>query len=553
MEELRIVGDLVVILAVALAVVFALSRVRVPPIVGFIVAGVLLGPRTSGIVHDAHDVQVLAEIGVVLLLFEIGLELSLSKLQRMWRPVVMGGALQVGLTIGVATAVAMALDLPAGKAVFVGCVIAVSSTAIVLRALVDRREMEAPHGRIVLGILIFQDLSVVPMLLAVPLLAAGAGSVREPLLALLKAAGVLAAVVVAARLLVPRLLAAVAATRQRGLFVMAVIVVCLGTAWAVSLAGISLALGAFLAGMVVAGGEYRHQALSDLIPFREVLTSVFFVSVGMLVDPVWIVQNAGPLVLLMGAILVGKFLLVFLVGLLMRIPVKVAALAAAALAQVGEFSFVLLAGAEGTELVGGGLVPMLSTAAVLTMLITPVLLAVSPQLAAGVGKLGGLARWFPARSVADLGTEDGPPEDHVIIAGYGPAGRELVCRLRDLGRRFVVVDLNPVTVRALSDAGEPAFYGDVTRREVLETLGVERARQMIVVISDEQAAERAVSVARSLAPRLPIVVRARWDADVEAFEKAGATEVISAEREAAVAVAERALAAGGSCRRDVDG
>ena len=276
--------DLVIVLGAAVVVVALLRRVGVPSIAGFILTGILAGPTALGLVDDTHQVELLAEVGVVLLLFGIGLELAVDRLRRLWKAVLLGGGIQVSVTLGCTAVLARAFGLAPGTAVFLGCVIAVSSTAVVLRALSARGELDAPHGRLAVGILVFQDLCVVPMILAVPLLAGDDSSPREILLAIGTAVAVLVGVLVAASFLVPRLLAFVARTRERELFILTVFLVCFGTTWALSLAGISLALGAFLAGLIVAGSEFRHQAMADLIPARDILASLFFVSVGMLLD-----------------------------------------------------------------------------------------------------------------------------------------------------------------------------------------------------------------------------------------------------------------------------
>jgi monovalent cation:H+ antiporter-2, CPA2 family len=530
MPNLTILRDLVVIFAAALLVVVPLRRLRVPTIAGFILAGVLIGPHALGLVGDSHEVEVQAEVGVVLLLYGIGLDLSLDKMRRFWRPALAGGALQVGLTLAATAAIALAAGLATGPAVFLGCLIAVSSTAVVLRGLAARGEMDAPHGRLALGILIFQDLAVVPMILVIPLLAgtgAGAGS-SSPVLALAKGLGVLAGVLLLARLVVPRLLGFVARTRQRDLFVLAVFLVCFGTAWAVSSAGISLALGAFLGGLVVAGSEYRHQALADLVPLREVFASVFFVSVGMLLDLGLVVREAGPILLLFVAIVAGKFLVIALAGVILRLPPRTALLGGAALAQVGEFAFVLLRAAEGTTLVPAGLADPLLVAIILSMAVTPLALAAGPHIAAGADRIPWVERALRVRTPEEAVTVT-TLADHVIIAGYGPNGREVAGALRARGVASIVLDLNPVNIdRALAD-GINACYGDVASDSVLEKVGVSRAKLLVVTVNDPDAAIRAVSAARRLAPRLRIIGRATFEADSGRLRARGADEVVVAE------------------------
>ncbi len=538
MGELHFLRDLVIIFAVAVVVVAVLQKAGIPPIAGFIVAGTLVGPHGFALIEDVHQVEVLAEVGVVLLLFGIGLELSLERLRRLWRPIVIGGGVQVGLTILATFAVARTFGLSAGNAVFLGFMIAVSSTAIVLRALEDRGELEAPHGRLTLGILVFQDLCVVPMMLAIPILAGSGASTWSVLLTLGKAAGVLAGVLVASRLLVPRALHIVAVTRQRNLFVLSVFLVCLGTAWIASTAGVSLALGAFLAGLVVAGSEYRHQALSDLIPFREVLTSLFFVSVGMLLDAPALLESPLPILAMLVAIIAGKFVVILVTGLAMRLPPRVSILAAASLAQTGEFYFVLARAGENAGLLQGIWVDAavgdhLAAAAIFSMLIAPLALAAGPHLAAGAGRIRVLTSLMGVASAEESAERFSHLKDHVVLAGMGVAGQELSKALRAADIPYMLADLNAETVRHYLRNGEPACYGDVTSPEVLESLGIHHARELVLAINDPGAAMRAVKAARSVAPNLHIVVRSRYVGDIKALLEAGASKVVPAELEAA--------------------
>lgn len=551
MEDLTVLEDLLLIFAIGVAVAYVLRKLGVPSIAGFIVAGILVGPRSLGLISDTHEVEVLAEIGVVLLLFGIGLELSLEKVRRLLKPILIGGSLQMGVTIGITTAVALAFALPANQAVFLGCMVAVSSTAIVLRGLEYRGEIDAPHGKFSLGILVFQDLCVVPMILAIPVLAGSGGTRWEPAVALGKAILVVGGVLVAARIVVPRLLHVIARTGQRDLFVLATLLVCIGTAWVVSLAGVSLALGAFLAGLVVAGSDYRHQALADLIPLREVLASLFFISVGMLLDPLAIVRNPLPVLGLLVAILSVKFVVITAVALVLRLPPRVAFISGMTLAQTGEFLFVLVRSAQGTGLVDAGLSGHLMAAAILSMLVTPLLMYASPHVAAGVSAFGWLQRQLGVRTAAGPGPA---PDltDHVIIAGHGIAGRELASALGDRRIDYAIVELNAETVRDLLSRDEPAFFGDVTSDEVLEKLGIHRARELVITISDPAAAVRAVRAARRLAPELPILVRARYVAEVDALIAAGATSVVPSEYESAVEIISQVLEGHGIGREEID-
>jgi len=539
-QDLDFLKDLVVVFASGLVVVALLGRLRVPPIAGYIIAGVLVGPGFLGIVGDAHEVEVLAEVGVVLLLFGIGLELSLDRIRRLLRAVLLGGALQVGVTVLAVIAVGRMFGVPLERAVFLGFVVAVSSTAIVLRGLSSRGEIDAPHGRLAVGILIFQDFCVVPMMLVLPLLSGTGGGGGPALQTLGIAVAVLVGVLFAAKFIAPWLLRVAARTRQRDVFVLSVAVICLGVAWLVSYAGVSVALGAFLAGLVVSGSEFRHQALSDLIPLREVLASVFFVSVGMLLDTTNVMDRIGPILLLLLAILVGKFIVVFLVSAAMRLPLRVSVLTAAALCQVGEFSFLLLRGGREVGLISEQLLDALLVAVILSMLVTPFLLHLGPRLAAGVGRITPLDRLLRVESLE----EDHPDErmtDHVVIAGYGLAGRELALALERCDVPYLVVDLNVDNVRRATEGGIQAYFGDVTSRKVLDHLGVGRAKELVVAVNDPDAALRAVQQARSLSRDVRILVRTSYLEDAAALFRAGASNVVTADIESAIGIVQMIL------------
>ena len=541
MADLVYLRDLVVILAVAVAVVAVLHRLGVPTIAGFIFAGVVVGPEALGIVNDPHQVELLAEIGVALLLFGIGLELSLDRLKRLWRPIILGGTLQVGTTLIAAYLISRAFGYSVNVSILIGCLLAVSSTAIVLRGLEVRGEIDAPHGRLTLGILVFQDLLVVPMILLVPILSGANTSVGNIAYTMLRAVVILIGVILAARIIVPRILKFIAGTRQRQLFLLAVLLICIGTAWITSTAGVSLALGAFLAGLVVAGSEYRQQVLADMIPFKEVFTSVFFISIGMLLSPFSIMHNIVPIVLLLLAILIGKAFLVFITGLAMRLPVRVAILAAAALAQVGEFSFVIAKSAQGTGLLTGDLAAVIIPASILSMFITPFALMFGPTLAAGMGKAKALTKLLNVISVEEAPEKILRMHDHVIIGGYGFTGEKLAESLKKCGIPYLIIELNPANVHRAAAGGEHVYYGDITSAEVLAHLGLAQAKELVLVINDPGAIERAIKAAREVAPKLHITVRTNYLLDVQPLLEAGADDVIPAELEAAVEITSRII------------
>ena len=536
MEALVYLRDLVVILGFGVIIVALFHRFKLPSTAGFILAGIIVGPDGLRFIDDIHQVELLAEVGVALLLFGIGLELSLEKLRRLWKPILAGGFLQVSLTILVAYGVAVIYGQPGNSAVFIGFMVALSSTAIVLRGLQQRGEVEAPHGRLTLGILVFQDFAVVPMMLAIPLLIGSDTQGQDLLITGVESVAIVVGVLVAARLIVPRLLHFVARTRERQLFILSVFVICVGTAWLITSSGASLAIGAFLAGLVVAGSEYRHQALADLIPFREIFASLFFVSVGMFLSPSVIAENIVPIMIVLAALMVGKAAIVFAVATILRLPTRVAALAAVSLAQVGEFSLVLFFSSQDTGLVDESIRSSLIPAAILSMFLTPIAIAFGPHVAAGVGRVRGLTSLMKVEAAEEATEQVHKFRDHVIIGGYGFAGQQLAMSLKSTGVPYVVVDLNTENVRRASKEVGHAYFGDITSVEVMEKVGIFSAGELVILINDQRAAEQAVSIARRLAPQLTIVVRTHYLLDLDPLLAAGADDVIPAEREAAVKI-----------------
>jgi len=530
--------DLVVILAAAVAVVLVLRRFQLPAIAGFIVAGAALGPAGFGWVSNADEITHLAEIGVVLLLFTVGLEFPLAELRRLGRVLSVGGGLQVGLTT-IATAVAAAAwGAGASKAVFLGFLVALSSTAIVLKGLTERGEIDAPHGKLIVGMLLFQDLCVVPMILLVPALAGQGGDAASIVRVLALAGLVVAAALTLARWVVPRALHFVAVSRSRDIFVLAVVLVGAAITWLASAAGFSLALGAFLAGMVLADSEYGHQALSDSLALRDLFSSLFFVSIGMLLDIRTGFDQPGTIAAVVAAVLFGKAAIATFAGLVLRFPVRVAALAGFGVAQIGEFSFVLGRQGAGLGLLSASELRVFFAASVVTMFVAPLALRFGPTLAAGAQRLLGAGRVDAVTSGA-LAIPPGERDPQVVILGFGVGGQLLAEVLREAGMPFTAVDLNAERVRQARRQGTPLYYGDVTSREILERAGVAKARQVVVVMSDPRATLHAVRMAREVGPRAVIIARVRYVGETHALLAAGADEVVAQELEASFTIIER--------------
>jgi monovalent cation:H+ antiporter-2, CPA2 family len=544
MTSLPILNELAIIAAIAVLVTVLLHRLRLPTVAGLLAAGGLIGPYGLRLISAIHDIEALAEMGVVLLLFTIGLEFSLVRLQRILRQVALGGVIQVASTALAVALLARAFGIATPRAVFYGFLFALSSTAIVLRALAERQELDAPHGRFIVGTLIFQDLCVVPMVLIVPLLAPSSGGRVQTLpilLALAKATLLVAAILTLARFVVPKILGWVDASRSREVFLLAILAICIGTAWITSLAGLSLALGAFLGGMVVADTEYGRRALGDMLPLRDVFVSVFFVSLGMLFDVHVVAARPGLVMVLLLGFLVLKGLMATAAALAMRFPARVAWLSGVGLAQFGEFGFVLAQLGVASKLVDAEAIRPLLTAGIVSMFLTPLLVRAAPHITAGEKLLAPLARLIGARSIEEADENQPDLANHVIIVGYGVAGRFAALALERCQVPYIALELNAETVRAARERSEPVYYGDATSEEALGHAHLSTARALVLLINDAQAAKRVIVTAQRVAPDVPILIRARYLAERDALLQMGARDVVAEEVEGTVEVLSRLL------------
>jgi CPA2 family monovalent cation:H+ antiporter-2 len=543
MEQLHILRDLAVIFSGSLLVILVFYRLKLPALPGFIVAGILLGPNALGLVSDPRDVEGLAEVGVILLLFTIGIEFSTSRLREMRALVLAGGVAQMGFTVFASLGVGLAFAAGWRVGLFLGFLIALSSTAIVLKVLSDKGEIDTPHGRLATGVLIFQDLCVVPIMLVLPFLAGKAeGGVVGLAVALGKAALVVVGVILAARTIVPRVLSEILKTRSRELFLIAVILIGTLTALGTAAAGASLALGAFLAGLIISESDYGHQALAELMPFRDIFISLFFVAVGMLVQldtlrHYWLLTLIAVVI-----IMSGKALSAAVGPALLGYSGRVALLAGVAVAQIGEFSFVLAKDGREAGLLPDLLYQQFLGIAVITMLVTPFLLQGGPAMLDAFGKLIPLDKLLPGFRPRDFAPVQDPVRDHVVVAGYGLNGRNLTAALRAINAPYLIVELNAQTVRRARSEGEPAFYGDATREEILHALAIERARMFVIAISDPAATRRMVKVAREMNPKLFIIARTRYVVEIPELTRLGANVVIPEEFETSIEIFSRVLA-----------
>jgi CPA2 family monovalent cation:H+ antiporter-2 len=537
--DLRVLGDLVIVLAASVLIIYVSHKLRLPSVVGFLLTGVLIGPGGLSLVKNDATVRSLAEIGVVMLLFTIGLEFEPARLKRIRRNFLAGGSLQVLLTTAACVIVLSGvLRIAVREALFYGFLISLSSTAVVLKILADRGETDSPQGRISLGILIFQDLALVPMLALVPVLAnAGTATAGAIALRFALSAVAVAGVFLLARLLMPSVLGAVVRMRIHEVFLIASLFLCLGMAFLTSSLGLSMALGAFLAGVLLAESDYSHQVVSDVLPFRDVFNSLFFIAVGMLLDGRAVMEYWPAILGLVAAVLLAKVLTVVMTVGLLGFGPRVAVLTGLALAQIGEFSFVLAGVGRSNGFMTGSIFQAFIASSILTILATPFLIRASPRLAdLGAKRLRWRAKHGPAAR--------SPSRDlrgHTIIAGYGLNGRNLANVLKEAGIPYLILELNPRTVHEAAAAGELIIYGDVSRRTILEDAGVAQAKGIVFAISDPLVTRRAVKAAKDLNPDIFVIVRARYASEIDDLLRAGADDVIPEEFETSIEIFTRVL------------
>lgn len=521
----------VTILAAAVAVILVSARLKIPSVVGFLLTGILIGPSGLRLVGDPAQVELFAEIGVVFLLFSIGLEFSLERLRQIRRFFFLGGSLQGALTLAGIVLLAVLAGFELRRGIFFGFLVVLSSTAVVLKLYADRRELDAPQGKVLIGILLFQDFLIVPMIVLTPVLAgvveAGPLEIAGRFLVSLLVVGLVFAV---ARYGMPRLLHQLVRTGIREVLVLAALAICLGMALLTEALDFSLALGAFIAGIIISESEYSHQVVAEVVPFRDVFNSLFFISVGMLLDVPFALARPLPVLALAGAILAVKTGAAAGAVALLGFPARIVTLVALGLAQVGEFSFVLLEVGREHGLVDRGLFQVFIAASILTLLATPVLVGLAPRLAAGLARKDRTAPEMPEGL-----------RNHVVVVGFGVNGRNLARVLQAAQIRYRVIELDAALVRQGLREGKPMIYGDSTRRDILEHAGVPTAGAVVFGISDLEAVRRAIPLARDLNPGVYILVRTRLVDETEDLLRRGADEVVAQELETSIEIFTRVL------------
>ena len=516
---------------------------RLPATVGFLITGILCGPSVLGIVSNRQAVDMLAEIGVAFLLFTIGMELSGEALARLRKPVLVGGTLQIGVTVAVIAGLTMIVkdyNLPTG--VLFGYLAALSSSAIVLNSFQQSGQTNTPHGRMILAILVLQDIIFAPMLVSIPLLAGMTELTQESILkAVLQTTLVLGGVLLFAKYGLPRLMLMVVRTRLRELALLTTLGLCMGMAVLTHALGLSLSLGAFLAGLMLARSEYSMNVIVGVLPYRDVFMSLFFISVGMLLDVNFLLANPLRVTLSTLVFILVKAMLVLPAVHFQGYPWRTAILTALPLAQIGEFSFVLAA--EGMR--DGFLEPehyqLFLAVTILSMMLTPGLIALGPRLANLIGKLQRGRRHIVADEEPDGDEAEKRLTNHLLIVGFGVSGKHLARAAKGAGIDYVILEMNPDTVLRYKGQ-EPIYYGDASQHAVLEHLNIATARDLAIVISDPAAARAATAAARELNPNLYIIARTRFLAEVGPLKNLGANEVIAEEFESSLEIFSRVLA-----------
>ncbi len=540
----HLLTDLLVIFGLSIPVVFTFSRLKIAPLVGFLLAGILAGPFGFGLIREVENIEVLAEIGVVLLLFTIGIEFSLRELLKIKKIVILGGGLQVSISAIVVAIIFWWLGYSPEASVFMGLIVALSSTAIVLKLLQEKGEIYSAHGRIALGILIFQDIAAVLIIIFAPFLS-GEAIVGSALLGLLfRGIGLVLLTLISARYVVPFLLFHVAKTRNNELFLLSIVVIGLFVAWITSKAGLSLALGAFLAGLIISDSEYATQALGNVIPFRDMFMSVFFISTGMLLN-LDIMRAYLPLIL--AATVLVLFLKAFVntfTTFLIGFPLHTMVLVGFSLAQIGEFSLITAKVGFDSGIFSETIYQEFLAVTVLSMVLTPFFTEAGYYFA---GSSHRLSQILPKILTDDrhgaLKKEEQEKEleNHLIIIGYGVNGKNVAIAAQKACIPYIIIEINPATVRQEKIKGEPIIYGDAAQPTVLEHVGIRKAKSVVISAGDPVSTWRIIEVVKRLNPEVHIVARTHFSDKIDAFYAIGADEVISDEFECSIELFSRVL------------
>lgn len=543
--KIPLINEIVLIFGIAILVVYIFSKLKFPAIVGFLITGVITGPYGLKMASSIEQVQILAEVGVILILFSIGLEVSLNKLLENKKAILLGGSLQVILTILFVSFLVNLIGFSITESIFIGFIISLSSTAIVLNLIQSKGLINTSQGQIILAILIFQDIVIVPMMLLTPILAGQVDSLFIEVIKLIfKVIMIIAFVFVSSKYIMPWLMYKIAKTRLKEIFLLATIFICFTLVYLAGEIGLSFALGAFLAGLSISDTDYNHQALSNIVPFKDVFSSIFFISVGMLLDFQFLMTNILSISIIVLCIIIIKFFSGFIATIFSRYPLKIALGVAFSIAQVGEFSFVLAIVGLSYNLLDNITYQYLLSSTVLTMGVTPLLFSLSPKLINLISKkniIKNLESKLMNYEKENEAVKETTLTNHLVIIGYGINGRNLSLAAKHTNIPYIIVEINPVTVKKEKQLGEPIVFGDASTDEVLENTHIKSAKICVIAISDPTSTRSIVHKIRKHSKDVYIIVRTRFVNEMAEIYRLGADEVIPEEFETAVEIFTRVL------------
>lgn len=535
MDGLKFFHQLIIILGFSIPIIYVFNKIKLPSIIGFLITGIIIGPFGLRLIDDTAGIQLMADIGVAFLLFTIGIEIQISRFMKNLSEILLTGGLQILCTFLVGMLIGLAMQLSVSQSIFIGFILAHSSSALILKILKDRSEDDAPQGRIAIGVILFQDMMVVPMMLFIPFLAGVSGpDVTLIVWKLVKSILIIVFILVAARYVVPFVLERLVTMKMRDVLVIAAVVIAMGIAWVTESLGLSLAIGAFLAGLALSDTDFTHQIISDINPIRDVFLSVFFVSFGMILNLNFLAENIIYIVVISFVIVLIKASIVIGLVRLLGYPLRVMLLSGILLSQIGEFSFVLASQGFKNNIINDQIYQTFISASVLTFILTPLLVS---------GVYFFLNRKHPGAVTADATSSQSiDVKNHVIICGMGLNGRNLAKVLKDTAIHYVVIDLNFQNIKKAKAKGDKnTIWGDASSVEILRRANVEAARVMVIAISDRFLAKTCLSNAKALNPHLHIIVRTKYVTDIDDLITLGADDVIPEEFETSIQIFSRVL------------
>ncbi|HPI38277.1 MAG TPA: cation:proton antiporter [Ignavibacteriaceae bacterium] len=535
MEKFSVLKDIVIILLFSIPIVYLFKKIKISTIVGYLITGVIIGPFGLGLISGSEQIEVMAEIGVIMLMFTIGLEFSIEKLLKMKKLLFYAGGLQVLLTIIVCAILFSIFGVPVHQSIFFGMLVSMTSTTIMMKLLIDRNEIDTPHSKIGVSISLFQDMSIVPMMILLPVLGAKESLTFSDVFSQIGfAVGLLVAVLFLAKILVPKLLFYFAKIRIREIFTIGILFLILGTAFITDTIGLSFSIGAFIAGVIISESEFSSEIVAEILPFKDAFNSIFFVSIGLLLNVLFLIEYPFLMIVLVIGTIVLKATIVLLVVLSMKYSLRVAVLSGLINAQIGEFAFILAQAGLGIQLISGEYYNAFIAATIFSMLLNPFLVEYAPF----IFRFFNIKEKEEDKSFAEIALS---LKKHVIIVGFGLNGKNLASVLKETGIQYIIIELNPDTVMRCKSAGENIMYGDVTKKEILHQAGVQEASVIVFAISDPIATQMALRFAKQMNPDIYTIVRTRYISEVNELMKLGADEVIPEEFETSLQIFSKVL------------